>query len=187
MNMTKEKAAAEIKRLRKQAENEKLPQDARNEMLDRANEIEYSFYEKEAGGKSKAKGEGMLSKIGSMYAEGAKMISEDINRIVGTKSGKELDKQKGRMSGLAKGGAVKKPTAKRDVKEYGGKEKYASKAAMMKHEKAESPAKEKKEKDMGKRSPVIAVMIGMTDKKKKMAKGGYVNCGASVKAAGGKK
>ena len=188
MDMTKEKAAAEIKRLRKQAENEKIPQEARNEMLDRANAIEYKFYEKETSGKSKkAKEEGMLSKIGGMYAEGAKMISEDINRIVGTKSGKELDKQKGRMSGLAKGGAVKKPTAKRDVKEYGGKEKYASKAAMMKHEKAESPAKEKKEKDMGKRSPVIAVMIGMTDKKKKMAKGGYVNCGASVKAAGGKK
>ena len=136
MDMTKAQAAAEIKRLRKQAENEKLPQDARNEMLDRANEIEYKFYEKEAG--------------------------------------------------MAKGGAVKKPTAKRAVKEYGGKEKYASKAAMMKHEKAESPAKEKKEKDMGKRSPVVAVMIGMTDKKK-MAKGGYANCGASVKAAGGKK
>ena len=134
--MDKAKAAAEIKRLRKQAQNESIPQEARNEMLDRANEIEIQFYEKEAG--------------------------------------------------YAKGGAVKKPAAKKVVKEYGGKEKYASKAAMMKHEKAESPAKEKKEKAMEKRSPVIAVMIGMTDKKK-MAKGGYANCGASVKAAGGKK
>jgi hypothetical protein len=137
--MDKAKAAAEVKRLRAQAKNEKIPQEARNEMLDKANEIEYMFYEQ-------SKGEGM-----------------------------------------AKGGAVKKkPAAKKTVKEYGGKEKYASKAAMMKHEKAESPAKEKKEKAMERRSPVLAVMIGMTDKKK-MAKGGYANCGASVKATGGKK
>lgn len=126
MNMTKEKAAAEIKRLRKQAQNEKLPQDARNEMLDRANAIEYEFYEKESG---MAKG-GAVKKKGYMYGGDAK---------------KEM---------MAKGGAVKKKPA----------------AA----------------KDMGKRSPVVAVMIGMTDKKK-MAKGGYANCGASVKAAGGKK
>ena len=126
MNMTKEKAAAEIKRLRKQAQNEKLPQDARNEMLDRANAIEYEFYEKENG---MAKG-GAVKKKGYMYGGDAK---------------KEM---------MAKGGAVKKKPA----------------AA----------------KDMGKRSPVVAVMIGMTDKKK-MAKGGYANCGASVKAAGGKK
>lgn len=126
MNMTKEKAAAEIKRLRKQAQNEKLPQDARNEMLDRANAIEYEFYEKENG---MAKG-GAVKKKGYMYGSDAK---------------KEM---------MAKGGAVKKKPA----------------AA----------------KDMGKRSPVVAVMIGMTDKKK-MAKGGYANCGASVKAAGGKK
>jgi hypothetical protein len=157
--VVKAAAAAEIKRLRSQANNEKIPQEARNEMLDRANEIEYKFYEKEAGGKSKSKDEGMLSKIGSMYAEGAKMISEDINRIAGTKSGKELDKQKGRMNGLAKGGAVKKKPA---------------------------ATKKAEPKDTGKRSPVLAVMIGMTDKKK-MAKGGYVNCGASVKASGSKK
>ena len=107
MDMDKKAAAAEIKRLRKQAENEKIPQEARNEMLDKANEIEYEFYKKEAG--------------------------------------------------MAKGGAVKKkPAAK---------------------------------KTASRQSPVIAVMIGMTDKKKpvkKMAKGGYANCGASVKAAGGK-
>lgn len=39
--------------------------------------------------------------------------------------------------GYAKGGMIG---------EYGGKEKYASKAAMAKHEKKESPAKEKAEK-----------------------------------------
>ena len=47
--MDKKAAAAEIKRLRKQAENEKIPQEARNEMLDKANAIEYEFYAKEAG------------------------------------------------------------------------------------------------------------------------------------------
>ena len=111
MDMDKKAAAAEIKRLRKQAENESIPQEARNEMLDKANEIEYEFYKKEAG--------------------------------------------------RAKGGAVKKPAAKK-------------------------PAVKK---EASRQSPVIAVMIGMTDKKKpakKMAKGGYANCGASVKASGGK-
>ena len=128
MDMTKEKAAAEIKRLRKQAENEKIPQEARNEMLDRANEIEYKFYE-ESKGEAMAKG-GAVKKKGYMYGGDVK---------------KEM---------MAKGGDVKKKPA----------------AA----------------KDTGKRSPVVAVMIGMTDKKK-MAKGGYANCGASVKASGGKK
>ena len=115
MEMDKKAAAAEIKRLRKQAENESIPQEARNEMLDRANEIEYEFYKKEAG--------------------------------------------------MAKGGAVKKPAAKKPA---------AKKTA-------------------SRQSPVIAVMIGMTDKKKpaakkttKMAKGGYANCGASMKPARGK-
>ena len=127
MDMDKKAAAAEIKRLRKQAENESIPQEARNEMLDKANEIEYEFYKKEAG---LAKG-GAVKK-GYMYGGDAK---------------KEM---------MAKGGAVKKPAAK---------------------------------KTASRQSPVIAVMIGMTDKKKpvkKMAKGGYANCGASVKAAGGK-
>lgn len=121
----------------------------------------------------------MLSKIGSMYAEGAKMISEDINRIAGTKSGKELDKQKGRMSGLAKGGAVKKGYM------YGGdaKKEMMAKGGAVKKKPA---AKKTASTEQVKRSPVLAVMIGMTDKKK-MAKGGYVNCGASVKAAGSKK
>lgn len=124
--MDKAKAAAEIKRLRSQAKNEKIPQEARNEMLDKANEIEFSFYEKE---KDMAKG-GAVKK-GYMYGGDAK---------------KEM---------MAKGGAVKKKPA---------------------------AAKKAEPKDTGKRSPVLAVMIGMTDKKK-MAKGGYANCGASVKAS----
>ena len=130
--MDKKAAAAEIKRLRKQAENESIPQEARNEMLDRANEIEYEFYKKEGG---MAKG-GAVKK-GYMYGGDAK---------------KEM---------MAKGGAVKKPAAK----------KTAAK------------------KTASRQSPVIAVMIGMTDKKKpakKMAKGGYANCGASMKPARGK-
>lgn len=36
------------------------------------------------------------------------------------------------------------------ISEYGGKEKYSSKAAMMKHEKSESPATERREKGMAK-------------------------------------
>lgn len=53
--VTKAAAAAEIKRLRSQAKNEKIPQEARNEMLDRANEIEYKFYEKKLAVKLKQK------------------------------------------------------------------------------------------------------------------------------------
>lgn len=173
--MDKKAAAAEIKRLRAQAKDKSIPQEARNEMLDRANAIELEFYDKAVkGGETMAKGgavkkkyanggaakkdkeEGMLSKIGGLYMEGAKMVAQDINRVLGTKAGKELDKQKGRIDGYAKGGAVKKPAAK---------------------------------KEMTRQSPVVAVMVGLTDKKKpakKMAKGGYANCGASVKASGSK-
>ena len=41
-------------------------------------------------------------------------------------------------------------TSKKKISEYGGKEKYASKAAMAKHEKKESKSFEKKE---GKKMP----------------------------------
>jgi len=147
--MDKKAAAAEITRLRAQAKDKSIPQEARNEMLDRANAIELKFYNKAVkGGETMAKGgavkkmakggaakkdkeEGMLSRIGGLYMEGAKMVAQDINRVLGTKAGKKLDKQKGRIDGYAKGGAVKKPA-------------------------------------------------------KKMAKGGYANCGASVKASGSK-
>jgi len=40
---------------------------------------------------------------------------------------------------------------KKMIKEYGGKEKYASKAAKMKHEKSESRKTESKEKMMAKK------------------------------------
>ena len=65
--MDKKAAAAEIKRLRKQAENESIPEEARSEMLDKANAIEYEFYKKEAG---MAKG-GAVKK-GYMYGGDAK-------------------------------------------------------------------------------------------------------------------
>ena len=41
--------------------------------------------------------------------------------------------------------APAKATAKKKISEYGGKEMYASKSAMMKHEKAEGKKMEKKE------------------------------------------
>lgn len=44
--------------------------------------------------------------------------------------------------------------ATKKIKEYGGKEIYASKSAMLKHEKKESPAYEKKEAGM-KRGGVV--------------------------------
>lgn len=40
---------------------------------------------------------------------------------------------------------------KKMMKEYGGMEKYSSKKAMMKHEKAEGKSMEKKEKAMAKK------------------------------------
>jgi hypothetical protein len=43
--------------------------------------------------------------------------------------------------------------AKKQISEYGGKEKYASKAAMAKHEKKESKAMEQKEKKMAMKKP----------------------------------
>lgn len=46
--------------------------------------------------------------------------------------------------------AIKK-TATKKISEYGGKEKYASKTAMKKHEKAEGKKVEKKEKAMAKK------------------------------------
>lgn len=52
---TKAQDAAEIKRLRKQAEDEKIPQSVRNQMLDKANAIEAKWYSKETG-KPYAKG-----------------------------------------------------------------------------------------------------------------------------------
>jgi phosphotransferase system IIB component len=146
--MDKKAAAAEIKRLRAQAKDKSIPQEARNEMLDRANAIELEFYDKAVKeGKTMSKG-GAVKKKGYMYGG-------DATKMNGMH--KMPDGSMMKDSAMAKGGAVKKkPAAK---------------------------------KTASRQSPVIAVMIGMTDKKKpakKMAKGGYANCGASVKAAGGK-
>lgn len=112
--MTRPQMAKEIIRLRKQAKDESIPQNARNDMLDEAAALEYKMYE---------------------------MVKKE--------------------EGMAKGGAVKKKPA-------------AKKAS--------------------RQSPVVAVMIGMTDKPArkapkrggramKAAKGGYANCGASMKPA----
>jgi hypothetical protein len=145
--MDKKAAAAEIKRLRAQAKDKSIPQEARNEMLDRANAIELEFYDKAVkGGETMAKG-GAVKKKGYMYGG-------DATKMNGMH--KMPDGSMMKDSAMAKGGAVKKRAAK---------------------------------KEMTRQSPVVAVMIGLTDKKKpakKMAKGGYANCGASVKAAGGK-
>lgn len=46
----------------------------------------------------------------------------------------------------------KKP-ATRKISEYGGKERYASKAAMRRHEAKESPAKERRERAAEKKAP----------------------------------
>ena len=78
------------------------------------------------------------------------------------------------------------------LKEYGGAEKYKSKAAMKKHEAAESPAKEKAEGKKAKTSSMqkIASRAVKSHEKrmhgKGMAKGGSVSrgCGAATKGKG---
>ena len=70
------------------------------------------------------------------------------------------DKQPDKM---AKGGKIS---------EYGGKETYKSKSAMMKHEKAESPSMERKERMMG------------GGKVKKMAMGGSCRGMGAAKKGG---
>ena len=60
--------------------------------------------------------------------------------------------------------APAKAATKKAISEYGGMEKYASKSAMMKHEKGEGKKMEKKEgamfakKTMAKKSPVKKAM-----------------------------
>ena len=149
--MDKKAAAAEIKRLRAQAKDKSIPQEARNEMLDKANAIELEFYNKAVkGGETMAKG-GAVKKKGYMYGGDATKMN-GMHKMPDGSMMKDSD--------MAKGGAVKKMAKGGAVK-----------------------------KEMTRQSPVVAVMVGLTDKKKpakKMAKGGYANCGASVKAAGSK-
>lgn len=94
--------------------------------------------------------------------------------------GKEFNKaDKGRKFG--RGGDM--------IKEYGGAEKYKSKAAMKKHEAAESPAKEKaegKKAKMGSMQKIASRAVKSHEKRmhgKKMSGGGSVSrgCGAATK------
>ena len=138
--MDKKAAAAEIKRLRAQAKDKSIPQEARNEMLDRANAIELEFYDKAVkGGETMAKG-GAVKKKGYMYGG-------DATKMKGMH--KMPDGSMMKDSAMAKGGAVKKMAKGGTVKKmsYGG---------------------------------------ATQGKKMAMAKGGYANCGASVKASGSK-
>ena len=86
------------------------------------------------------------------------------------------------------------------ISEYGGKEKYPSKAAMKKHEKAESPAMERREKKMakggkikmvekdGKKVPSFAAdgvgKMAMGGAVKKMNYGGGMKTGGTVRGTG---
>ncbi len=128
--MDKKAAAAEIKRLRAQAKDKSIPQEARNEMLDRANAIELEFYNK------------------------------------AVKEGKTM----------SKGGAVKKMAYGGDAIKMKGMHKMPDGSMM-------------KDSDMKHGGAVKKMSYGGATQGKKMAMafGGYANCGASVKASGGKK
>jgi hypothetical protein len=118
--------AQKVADLRKAAEDKTLPQAVRNTYLDRANEIERSGYEK------------IRMKEGLNMAKGGK-VSSKAKPAMAVMIGLSPTKK------MAKGGKVSAP-----ISEYGGKEKYSSKAAMMKHEKKEQMRVEKKEGMMAK-------------------------------------
>ena len=171
--------AQKVADLRKAAEDKTLPQAVRNTYLDRANEIERSGYEKmkmkeglnmAKGGKvpSKAKAKPAMAvmiglsptkkmaKGGDMkmgYASGGMAMVQKDGKMVPSFAADGVGK-------MAKGGKVSAP-----IKEYGGKEKYASKAAMMKHEKKEPMKMEKKEKEMAKGGTVKCATGGAVKKK----------------------
>jgi len=122
--------AQKVADLRKAAEDKTLPQAVRNTYLDRANEIERTGYEK------------MKMKEGLNMAKGGKVPSKAKAKpamavMIGLSPTKKM----------ARGGKVGAPMP---ISEYGGKEKYASKSAMMKHEKKEPMKMEKKEGMMAK-------------------------------------
>ena len=118
--------AQKVADLRKAAEDKTLPQAVRNTYLDRANELERSGYEK------------MKMTEGLNMAKGGK-VSSKAKPAMAVMIGLSPTKK------MAKGGKVAAP-----ISEYGGKEKYSSKAAMMKHEKKEPMKVEKKEGMMAK-------------------------------------
>jgi hypothetical protein len=144
--------AQKVADLRKAAEDKTLPQAVRNTYLDRANEIERSGYEKmrmkeglnmAKGGKVSSKAKPAmavmigLSPTKKMAKGGMAMVEKD-GKMVPSFAADGVGK-------MAKGGKVSAP-----ISEYGGKEKYPSKAAMMKHEKKEPMKMEKKEGMMAK-------------------------------------
>jgi hypothetical protein len=121
----KKSDAKKVADLRKMAEDKTIPQAVRNSYLDRANEIERSGYEKMKMTEGLAKG-GVVKK---------KPAKPTVAVMIGVGPAKKM----------AKGGKVSAP-----IKEYGGKEVYASKAAVAKHEKKEPMKVEKKEEKMAK-------------------------------------
>lgn len=120
--------AQKVAELRKAAEDKTLPQAVRNTYLDRANQLERAGYEK----MKMTEGLGM-AKGGKVPA--SKKAKPAMAIMIGLSPTKKM----------AKGGKV--PAA---ISEYGGKEKYPSEAAMMKHEKKEPKKMEKKEGMMAK-------------------------------------
>jgi hypothetical protein len=180
--VAKKTDAQKIAELRKAAEDKTLPQAVRNAYLDRANEIERAGYEKmkmqeglnmAKGGKVSSKAKAKPSKPAMAVMIGlspAKKMAKGGDMKMGyAKGGMAMVEKDGKMvpsfaadgvGKMAKGGKV--PAA---ISEYGGKEKYASKAAMMKHEKKESPKMEKKEKEMAKGGTVKCATGGAVKKK----------------------
>lgn len=107
---TKQEAAAEVKRLRKQAEDEKIPQAARNQMLDKANEIEAKWFSKETG-KPYAKGGAVKKKAAAKKAPAAKTASRQspvVAIMVGAMDKKPVKKMAN--GGMANCGASVKST-----------------------------------------------------------------------------
>jgi hypothetical protein len=166
--MDKKAAMAEIKRLRKQAENTAIPQDARNKSLDKAVEIEAMFYDKAVKEEGMAKG-GAVKKGMHKMPDGTMMKNSDMKH----------------------GGAVKKMA-------YGGstmKDKMAMGGAMnparnpdMNKSPMVTPMMQDGPMVAGPRQQAVMAKGGAV---KKMAMGGAVtkmaNCGASVPASNGKK
>ena len=123
-----------------------------NALRDRANDMEEEGYQKSGGGY------GMKAGGMTKYAKGG------MPDLTGDGKVTRADVLKGR--GVFKKGGM--------ISEYGGKEKYKSKAAMKKHESKESKTEEKMEKGMH-RMPDGKMMKNSAHKKpKKMMGGGSV-------------
>ena len=96
------------------------------------------------------------------------------------------ESQQGHFGSFKKGGKVMKK-----ISEYGGMEKYASKAAMKKHEAKETPMEEKMEKKMGKNmaraqmQKVASKAVKRHEKTMHGMKKGGMACGTKKYATGG--